>query len=78
MLLCKIMLNSVSSLHHCTNLLKPEDVDAIITGKLALRYAGKDIDAMKAVANAHRDRSLENFEHAKIKFKHGETCCAII
>jgi 26S proteasome regulatory subunit N6 len=21
---------------------------------------------------------LENFEHAKIKFKHGETCCAII
>jgi len=57
LLLCKIMTNS------------PEDVHAIIGGKLALRYAGKDIEAMKAVANAHKGRSLQDFETAKEKFK---------
>jgi len=57
MLLCKIMTNN------------PEDIHAIIGGKLALRYAGKDIEAMRAVANAHKDRSLQDFEAAKTKFK---------
>ncbi len=46
-------------------------MDAIISGKLALRHAGRDIDAMRAVANAHRNRSLQEFEDAKIKFKNG-------
>ncbi|KAI5476139.1 26S proteasome non-atpase regulatory subunit 11 [Pseudohyphozyma bogoriensis] len=50
MLLCKIMLNL------------PEDVTAIVSGKLAQRYAGPEVDAMKAVAKAHEERSLSEFE----------------
>ncbi|KAK5168994.1 26S proteasome regulatory subunit rpn6 [Saxophila tyrrhenica] len=52
MLLCKIMLN-----------LK-DDVDALMTSKNALKYAGKNLDAMKAVARAHSNRSLEEYEQA--------------
>ncbi|BGP47740.1 26S proteasome regulatory subunit rpn6 [Rhodotorula kratochvilovae] len=50
MLLCKIMLAL------------PEDVAAIAQGKSAAKYAGKDVDAMKAVAKAHEERSLSEFE----------------
>jgi len=66
MLLAKIMTN------------QPEDVDAIISGKLALRYAGRDIDAMRSVANAHRNRSLQEFEEAKLKYKNELTNDSII
>lgn len=66
MLLCKIMTNS------------PEDVDAIISGKLALKYAGRDIDAMRNVANAHKNRSLQTFEEAKSKYKNELTNDPII
>jgi len=52
MLLCKIMLN-----------LK-DDVDNLATSKHALKYAGKNLDAMKAVARAHSNRSLEEYEQA--------------
>jgi 26S proteasome regulatory subunit N6 len=38
-----------------------DDVPAIVSGKLALRYAGQEIEAMKKVARAAHDRSLADF-----------------
>jgi len=55
MLLCKIMLHT------------PEDVASLVTGKVAINYSGLDIDAMKAVAKAFKERSLSSFEDAKKK-----------
>jgi len=46
-----------------------EDVYAIINGKLALRYAGREVDAMKAIATAHKNRSLNEFETALAIYK---------
>ncbi|TIB70718.1 PCI-domain-containing protein [Wallemia mellicola] len=57
MLLCKIMLNL------------SEDVDAIIQNKMAQRYAGTNLDAMKAIAQAHKNRSLIEFEKALRDYK---------
>lgn len=50
---------------------QPEDVNAIVAGKLAQRYAGPDVEAMKAVANAHSDRSLDDFETLLQEHKKG-------
>nr|NVI77772.1 regulatory particle non-ATPase 6 [Cucujiformia] len=58
MLLSKIMLTS------------PEEVNQIVSGKLSIKYAGKDIDAMKAVAQASHKRSLADFQLAVKEFKH--------
>nr|MBE5727090.1 regulatory particle non-ATPase 6 [Cucujiformia] len=58
MLLSKIMLNN------------PEEVPQIVSGKLAIKYAGKDINAMKAVAQASHKRSLADFQLAVKEFKH--------
>mmetsp|Transcript_21944 Transcript_21944/g.61686 ORF Transcript_21944/g.61686 Transcript_21944/m.61686 type:complete len:422 (+) Transcript_21944:44-1309(+) len=52
MLLCKIMTNN------------PQDVHTIIGGKLALKYGGRDIAAMAAVADSYSARSLEKFNIA--------------
>lgn len=59
MLLCKIMLNL------------PEDVFNIISGKAAQKHVGSDIDAMKAVATALQNRSLQEFEATISKFPKG-------
>lgn len=58
MLLSKIMLNT------------PDDVQQIVSGKLAIKYAGKDIDAMKSVAQASHKRSLADFQEAVKTYKH--------
>ena len=70
MLLSKVMLNltddvySMSHSFHIANL-------GIIIGKMAQKYQGRDIDAMKAVANAHKNRSLSEFQKALHDFKDG-------
>ncbi|KAH8040696.1 hypothetical protein HPB51_012011 [Rhipicephalus microplus] len=73
MLLSKIMLNL------------PEDVQSIVMGKLALRYAGPQVEAMKSVAKASHRRSLAEFQEvcewsllrsghsAFVKFEDGAT-----
>lgn len=57
MLLCKIMLG------------QSDDVNQIVSGKLAISYSGKDIDAMKAVALASHKRSLADFQQALKDYK---------
>jgi len=57
MLLCKIVLNL------------PEEVQALISGKLALRYAGRQTDALKCVAQACKNRSLADFEKALTEYR---------
>lgn len=46
---------------------------AIVGSKLAQRYAGPDVDAIKAVAKAHEDRSLSDFERLLQEHKAGES-----
>ncbi|CAO1616579.1 unnamed protein product [Sympodiomycopsis kandeliae] len=57
MLLCKVMLNL------------SEDVTAIVQGKFAQKYAGKDVEAMQKVAEAHEKRDLDQFEKALQDYK---------
>ncbi|KAK2663919.1 hypothetical protein Ddye_002493 [Dipteronia dyeriana] len=52
MLLCKIMVSQA------------DDVAGIISSKAGLQYVGPELDAMKAVADAHSKRSLKLFETA--------------
>lgn len=55
MLLCKIMLGG----HHL------EELEGVLAGKMASRYAsGPEVEAMRAIAAAHRGRSLKAFEAA--------------
>ncbi|KAK0489018.1 PCI-domain-containing protein, partial [Armillaria novae-zelandiae] len=58
MLLCKVMLNL------------PEDVTALLSIKLAVKYAQlKEVESMRAVARAHQDRNLADFEKALRDYK---------
>ena len=58
MLLCKVMLNL------------GDDVNNLLTSKQGLKYAGKNLEAMKAVARAHTNRSLEEYEQALATYRH--------
>lgn len=57
MLLCKVMTGNA------------EDVPGIVNGSVALKYSGRDVDAMGAVAKAHSERSLESFEKTLRDYK---------
>jgi len=57
MLLCKIMLKQA------------EDVHSLVSGKVALKYQGRPVEAMKAVAIANQNRSLAEFESALSTYK---------
>ncbi|KAK0704686.1 hypothetical protein B0H67DRAFT_592073 [Lasiosphaeris hirsuta] len=58
MLLCKIMLNLV------------DDINTLMTSKQAMKYAGQSLEAMKAIARAHANRSLEEYERALGAYKY--------
>jgi len=57
MLLSKIMLNNA------------DDVHSIVSGKLALRYTGAEVEAMKSIANASKKRSLADFQKTLVEYK---------
>ncbi|KAI0211590.1 26S proteasome non-ATPase regulatory subunit 11 [Lamellibrachia satsuma] len=57
MLLSKIMLNSA------------DEVQTIVSGKLALKYSGPSVDAMKSIAQASHKRSLADFQATLTKYK---------
>jgi len=56
MLLTKIMLNN------------PEDVYSIINGKAGIKYCGVEVEAMRAVADAHKKRDIHDFEDVYKKY----------
>jgi 26S proteasome regulatory subunit N6 len=58
MLLCKIMLNL------------SDDVNNLLTSKQAQRYSSKNLEAMKAIARAHANRSLEEYEKALSDYRY--------
>jgi hypothetical protein len=69
MLLSKVMMNLyvyyinffyfiISVFDDC----RPDDVNALMSVKLALKYSGRDVEAMKAVAQASKKRSLADFQ----------------
>jgi len=57
MLLSKIMLSNA------------DDVHSIVSGKLALRYSGNQVEAMKQIANASKKRSLADFQKTLVEYK---------
>jgi len=56
MLLSKVMLD------------KPEEVASILSHKLAVKYIGSDLEAMKAIAEASKKRSLADFNQVDIPY----------
>lgn len=57
MLLCKVMLS------------QSDEVHSIVNSKLGLKWQGPEIEAMKAVAQAHLNRSLIEFEQVLAKYQ---------
>ncbi|TKR64716.1 hypothetical protein L596_025206 [Steinernema carpocapsae] len=57
MLLCKVMLDA------------PEEVQTLLSQKLALKYNGADLEAMCAIAAAAKKRSLSEFNEAFQKYE---------
>lgn len=58
---CKLKFSS--SLQYLFQL-QPDDVQSLINGKLALKFASSELEAMRAVAKAHANSSLKQFQEA--------------
>ena len=67
MLLCKVMMDA------------PDDVPSLINSKGGLKYAGPHLEALRAIAQAYKDRSLTTFERVLGEFApqlHGDAFIA--
>jgi 26S proteasome regulatory subunit N6 len=53
----------------CGAVCSADEVQTIVSGKLALKYVGADVEAMKQIAQASHKRSLADFEAAKVKYR---------
>ena len=51
---------------------QPEDVTSLLSVKFALKYAQlRDVESMRAVARAHQNRNLADFEKALRDYREG-------
>jgi len=46
-----------------------EDVYGIVNGKSGIKYAGREVQAMKEVADAHKKRSIQAFQEVYERYK---------
>ncbi|KAF6119845.1 hypothetical protein HJG60_010231 [Phyllostomus discolor] len=49
--------------------MQSEDVQALVSGKIALQYVKRQIEALKYVAQASKSRSLTDFEKAPTDYQ---------
>lgn len=59
MILAKIMQNAT------------DDIYSILNGKYGIKYAGKELEAMRAVTEAHAHRSLKEFQNVLAQYEGG-------
>ena len=53
---------------------QPEDVTALLSVKFAAKYAQlRDVESMRAVARAHQQRNLADFEKALKDYQQGQS-----
>lgn len=53
-------------------MVQPEDVTSLLSIKLALKFAQlRDVESMRAIALAHQNRNLAEFETALRDYKQG-------
>lgn len=53
---------------------RPDDVQNILSGKLALRYAGREAEALKAIAQSAIKRSLAQFQQVSFQLQIFYSC----
>ena len=58
--------------HTHLGFLQPDDVTALLSLKLTLKYAQlREIECMRAIARAHKNRNLADFQKALRDYKDG-------